>query len=333
MSITATEENNTSLALEFNVVKIGIAVTQPSETELSGSITVYPASGFTYSIDGETYQESNIFTGLGVGLYSVTIKDNDGNISPPATAIISVSDIISTQHYQVKATHLACPGTNDGKIDVKLAKAYPYTVTVKGAGIDKTEKFNGASYTVNGLAAGSYTLCFTIDGLAGYQQCFAVTLTQPQDLSVYAVKSANSRRAVYAVSGGERYRVTHNGTTRLSESSMVEIALKPGRNSIRITTENECQGIFEEEVYFTDTDKLILFPNPTKGELNVIIPQTETAVTIELISFAGNVALKKQAAVSRNGTVQINLHGLPAGVYIVKVSGKSGVMVGKVIKE
>lgn len=176
------------------MIKLGVDVTQPSETTLSGSITIYPATNFTYSIDGKTYQASNTFTGLGVGTYRVTIKDTAGETSAPAFIVIGISDLIAERHYEVKATHLTCPGNNDGAIEVKLAKTYPYTVTLKGIDVDANaiEQFTGTTYSVKSLAAGSYRLCFSIDGLTGYQQCFTVTLTQPPGLSEYDLKTTNN---------------------------------------------------------------------------------------------------------------------------------------------
>jgi len=167
-------------------------------------------------------------------------------------------------------------------------------VTVKNdSGFEKTERVTATTYSLTDLAAGNYSVCFTIEGATNYKQCFEVVISQPKDLSVFKSAVADNH-ATYRVSGGTRYTVTHNGRSMETTDNVIQVPLRRGRNLIRITAENECQGVFEEEVYHTDSHKLILFPNPTTGQFSLILPDGEDEVTVEIISILGHSVLKEK---------------------------------------
>ena len=261
---TFTVSGARSLTAQF--AKIDLAVTQPTATQLTGSIAVSPAAGFTYSINGTDYQASNLFTGLAVGAYAVTVKNSGGVVSAPVFAVISASGIVSAQNYRLKITHAACPGSNDGSIEAALEKALPYTITIQGGGYAKTDKISGTAYTAAGLPPGAYTVCFGIEGVPGYNQCFNAVITEPKPLSAYSVKR-EGLRAVYALSGAEKYYVTVNGVTTQTAESAVSISLHPGNNVIKIATDKICQGVFEEKIAVDGNSQITLYPNPTTGKV------------------------------------------------------------------
>ena len=71
-----------------------LSITQvPNASNLDATVTVFMNSGFTYqySLDGETFQESNIFSGVIEGEYTVYIADQYGCIiTEPLTVDLSV---------------------------------------------------------------------------------------------------------------------------------------------------------------------------------------------------------------------------------------------------
>lgn len=308
-----------------------ITVTQPTEENFSGTIIVNPLSKkFTYSIDGKNYQASNIFPDLSIGNYSVTIKNDDDRISQPILAVINTSKILTNQNYKIKATNSGCINSNEGKIEITTEKSYNYNVTLKSNN-SKTEKFTGTSYSFTKLAAGTYELCFTIDGLENYSQCFDVVINQPQDLSVFK-SGISGNRAVYTLSGGTRYAIEYNGKMIETTEKTVEVPLLRGRNVIRITTDSQCQGVYEDIVYSNETDDIILFPNPTTGQFSMIVPGEDIEVTVEIVSIIGSIMIKEKKKVPINRLVNINAFSLQNGVYLVKVSGKTVNSVVKLLK-
>lgn len=320
---------STTLTANFDLTPI-VETVQPTEKTLSGSITIFPAKGYLYSIDGISYQISNVFFGLPVGSYNVTLKDENGNITQPVFVTLNTSGILTAKNYRIKVTHAACPGSNEGKIEISTEKSYNYNVTLKSNN-SKTEKFTGTSYSFTELAAGTYELCFTIDGLENYNQCFDVVINQPQDLSVFK-SGISDNRAVYTLSGGTRYAIDYNGKMIETTEKTVEVPLRRGRNVIRITTDSQCQGVYEDIVYSNETDDIILFPNPTTGQFSMIIPGEDIEVTVEIVSIIGSILIKEKKKVPINRLVDMNAFSLQNGVYLVKVSGKTVNSVVKLLK-
>ncbi|HRI22135.1 MAG TPA: SprB repeat-containing protein, partial [Panacibacter sp.] len=115
----------------------------------NGSITATGTNGtapYQYSINGITYQSSNIFNGLGGGNYTLIIKDANGCINV-ASVIIN-----SNTAPQVSAlgTAATCNNSN-GSI----------TITAKGGMLAYQYSIDGNTYQTNnifqGMSAGTYT--------------------------------------------------------------------------------------------------------------------------------------------------------------------------------
>ncbi len=66
-----------------------VSITQPTCAEPTGTITVETQTGLTYSIDGENFIESGVFTDLAPGLYDVVAQDQFGQISEFTTVEVN----------------------------------------------------------------------------------------------------------------------------------------------------------------------------------------------------------------------------------------------------
>jgi len=320
-SYTFTVSAARSLVANFSAVTV--AITQPTATTLSGSIVVTPSTGFTYSIDGKTYQSSNEFPYVSIGTYNVTLKNlSDGTVSSPVLAVVNASGVVAANNYQIKASNCTCRDTKDGAIAVTLAKALDYTVTITGinTGSKQSVMFSGTSYNLKNLPADTYKLVFKIDFLDNYEQSFNVVVTQPDDLSVLKV-GAEKSRATYALSGGTNYYVSVNDNATETQGDQVQVSLVPGENKIKIYTEKLCQGMYEETIYNSENGQISLFPNPTKGKITLGIPGEEESVTAEIISLSGAVELKQKLVVPSSRLVDLDVSDFSSGTYIVKVNG------------
>jgi len=70
-----------------------------------------------------------------------------------------------------------------------------------------------------------------------------------------------------------------------------------------------------EETEFT------LFPNPSADHIVLALPENASAQRLKVINTLGQVVLEREVAASM-GEININLSGLPTGVYVVKISGE-----------
>jgi len=321
--------------LVANFSAVGVTVTQPTATKLSGSIIATPSTGFTYSIDGKTYQSSNEFPYVSIGTYNVTLKNvSDGTVSSPVLAVVNASGVVAANNYQIKASNCTCRDTKDGAIAVTLAKALDYTVTVTATstGSEQSVMFSGTSYNLKNLPADTYKLVFNIDFLDNYEQSFNVVVTQPDDLSVLKV-SAEKSRATYTLSGGANYYVSVNDNTTETQGDQVQVSLVAGENKIKIYTEKLCQGVYEETIYNSESGQISIFPNPTTGKITLGIPGEEESVTAEIVSLSGAVQLEQKLVVPASRLVDIDVSDFIRGTYIVKLNGSTVHSSVKMIKK
>lgn len=114
-----------------------------------GTITATATGGtspYQYSIDGVNFQNSNIFSGLATGSYTVTLKDANGFT---ATITIFVSEICINVNAIV--TDATC-GNNNGKIEASASNGTaPFQYSIDGVNFQSSNIFNG-------LAPGTYTV-------------------------------------------------------------------------------------------------------------------------------------------------------------------------------
>lgn len=117
---------------------------------INGTISATGTGGVAplqYSLNGGTFQTSNIFLGLPAGTYTITVKDAAG-----CTSTVSLS-VASTNGPIVTATTVSSNcGANNGSITATASGTTgPYTYSTNGLPYQ-------ASGTFAGLAAGSYVV-------------------------------------------------------------------------------------------------------------------------------------------------------------------------------
>lgn len=136
-------------------------------------------SGYTYSIDGITFNGGGSFGGLASGNYNVIIMDGTGCSGVVSTAIDDANGPAITS---VSSTNVACNEGNDGTITIN---------TVTGGTGTLNYSVNGSTWQLstsfNGLNAGMYSvLVKDANGCVGQS---TVTLTEPNPIVVTTVAS------------------------------------------------------------------------------------------------------------------------------------------------
>jgi len=119
--------------------------------DANGMITITANGGtapYQYSLNGTTYQASNIFNGLIAGSYNVYVKDSKGCTIPTQSVTIN-----QPQPLQASATtqNASCGGGNDGKINVTATggnNSYVYSV----------DGINYQASNVFSVVPGTYTI-------------------------------------------------------------------------------------------------------------------------------------------------------------------------------
>ncbi len=168
---------------------VSVAVTNTACSAASGSITV-SASGsvapYTYSINGTTFQPSNLFTSLAAGNYTIIVKDANGCIGT-ATVTVATANGPTVSTAQTNTT---CGNSNG-------------IITVNGSGGTGalTYSINNGLYQANnvftGLAAGVYTII-----VKDATNCIATATITLTNLSSAPVLTTNVLATTCALANG-----------------------------------------------------------------------------------------------------------------------------------
>ncbi len=238
--------------------------------------------------------------------------------------------MMSNNNYKVQATDCTCRGTSDGAVSITFSQPLTYTIEITGTDYSKTATATN-SYSLSGLAAGTYHINLSSTALSGNQTKFTMVINQPQELTVQKMSAINSV-AQYRLSGGEDYFISVNNKTVMTRSATVDVPLQTGENRITIQTGKSCQGVYEETLYMDENGRLFfmppfaggqitLFPNPTDGQIALGIPGKDDRVTVEIVSLSGSLQYKQLYPVLADRMIYMNATSMPAGIYTVRVYG------------
>jgi len=267
-------------------------------------------------------------------------QDHDGVWNPsdkcPETILGKVVDINGCELFYLPTENITinkkekCIGTNEISAAIRNT-SYTYNLKITGA-INSTQVINDNIWSIKGLSAGVYSLCFTVEGVSAteYERCYEVTINEPQPLSVTS-KSINSKdKVAYELSGGDVYNVTHNGVTIQTSEKNITLNMAKGFNQVTITTGIECQGIFEQS-YF-NSHQIIVTPNPFIQDLTILVDGEDRDIVVEIFASDGRlIHISNHILSQSNRIISLHLNQVNQGSYIVKVTGSRTVKTSEII--
>ena len=170
---------------------------------------------------------------------------------------------------KVSVTSASCIGNTDGSIGLSIEdESYNYTVTVTGQDDPISLGAETKTASVTGLGTGTYTVCFKVDGQDAYEQCFEVNIGEPKALSAFIDVDNDNRTTSIQLSGSSSYNVEVNGQRFDVKGDRFTTSLPSGLSIIKISTDLDCQGIIEREIFISED--ILYYPNPTLGDVNVM---------------------------------------------------------------
>ena len=190
----------------------------------TGSITVTASGGtapYSYSADGgNTYQNSNVFSGLVAGSYVVVVKDSNNCVSNGQVITISQPDSFvnfTTTHIDVISI-----GSATGSITVAASGGTaPYSYSDDGGNTYQS------SNVFNGLVVGSYVVVVKDSNncISNGQQVIISQQDSPVSLSTSQVNvlcngAATGSIVVTASGGTAPYRYSDDGGTTYQDSNV-----------------------------------------------------------------------------------------------------------------
>lgn len=187
------------------------AITKPIDCVNNATITLSATGGtspYTYSKDGFTFVQSNVFDNLVAGTYTTYVKDANGcTTSSNSITINPLSPLFAT----VTRTDVSCNGLNDGSITITpIGGQLPYSYSLD----------NGVNYVSSNvftnLAAGTYDVI--IKDASNCIVPMLTTIAQPTVLSMTAAITkpidciSNATIALTAAGGISPYTYSINNS-------------------------------------------------------------------------------------------------------------------------
>ena len=334
-----------------------LLVDNPSNGEVSvsgdGKATYTPSSGF-FGTDSFTFKVND---GMDDSLpASVTIlvssndTDNDGILNAsdlcPDTADGVAVDLTGCPIFElpennnsVQVTSASCVGSNDGALKFSVAdSSFDYSVRLIGLrsqnqGIS-THEILGASnsISVTGLSEGLYSACFSVNGHPGYEQCFEVLIEQPKPLSAFIGINESSLTTNIELEGANSYHIEVNGTEHDVRGNNFTAALRTGINNIKVSTDKNCQGLVEKQVFLSE--EIQYYPNPTIKDVNVHVSGKDKRVLVSVYSIKGELIYSREQEIKDfSRLTEIDLASQITGTYVVVMESETVKKVFKIVKE
>lgn len=249
--------------------------------------------------------------------------------SPAGTVIDEFGCAVPTipiNNFTIRMESETCRGNNNGGIYVTTSNVSDYTATLSGNGTEIKQFTSTTDFT--GLQAGTYSLCFKLTAYPQFDQCFTVQVDQPEDLAVSSTIDTNNQTITLNLEGAARYYIELNEKTYVTSDNRIRLPLGKDSNTLKVSTDEECQGIYKETMAFTKEP--LVHPNPIVGDyVYISIGDTERdPIEINLYDLSGNLIHSE----IRKGSAQIDVKSLPKGLYILKLVKNNKIYNYKLIK-
>jgi len=233
--------------------------------------------------------------------------------------------------FSVKVNSATCNGMKNGAITVASnEQTLTYTVAVNSTNLS-LDGTSGYSKTIENLAAGVYNVCFSTPSIPNYSQCFEVKIEEPEKIVVSSFVSKNSNTVKLTMRGADTYKVTLNGVEETVAGTDYTAVLKSGTNTISVSTDLECQGVYNETIFLSEG--IQYFPNPTTGVVQVYLGGEDNEVNVKIFDLAGNMISKYVKSIESNRNFQLELSSYMDGIYLIQLEGKTISKTFKIIKK
>ena len=312
----------------------GSKATYNSESGYFGSDT------FTYKVNDGTVDSSNSTISITITSNDLDedgiLNDDDECPNTPQGKVVDYKGCeifgVADNNNKIEITSATCIGNSDGSIKLNVEdSSYNYTVTITGKENVRITGDN-KSASVNGLAKGTYTVCFLIDDAPNYEQCFDVLIEEPKALSVFIDVDNDNRTTSIQLGGSKSYTIDVNGQKYTTNKDNFTTTLPTGLSLIKVYTDLDCQGIIEKEVFISED--IMYYPNPTQDDINVHIGGEDKKIMVSVFSGKGDLIYTKQQLVQdMSRLTEIDLSIQSSGTYIVVLESKTVRKTFKIVKK
>ena len=268
------------------------------------------SGAYSYSLNGGTYQNSNIFTGISAGNYIITIKDENSCFATTSEVTITNPTLLTVS--AIGSSQVSCNNSSDGLITVTAAGgtgAYSYSLN---GGIAQS------SNVFSGQASGSYIIT-VYDQNGCFTNTQSIVIANPSIISASAVGSsqvscnnANDGSITVSAEGGTgAYSYSLNGG--IAQSSNVFPGQASGSYVITVYDQNGC---------FANTQSVVI-ANPSTILASAVL-------TSPISCYNGNNGELTANAQGGTGSYSYSLNGnsnQPNNIFTGLVAGSYSIII------
>jgi hypothetical protein len=268
---------------------------------------------------GDTTQFVNIYK---AGTYTVSLTNSNGCsvISHPVQVVILPP--LSTQNLSLTLSSVTCKGGQDGSVKIKALSPLPYSALVTGPNLGSRQIPFTDSLKIAQLSAGTYSICISLTNQSGFNQCFTVIITEPQDLSVYTSMDKPRSSLQLSMGGGNTYNIDWNNTHITTAQSNLSLPLKNGMNTLQVSTDRYCQGIIQQQFEFNAS--IFPYPVPFHDILNIDFGNLVLVnLELEIFDISDGKQVWSEILSNTTGLVQMNTGFLRPGTYALRIKSEN----------
>jgi len=286
----------------------------------NGTVTAVATggTGFTYSINGGTFQSNNVFNNLAAGNYTVIAKSNTGCIGSNQIVVGTIDPCAGITVAVTTTTVQPIIGSSNGSITAAATGGSGFTYSLNSGAYQ-------SSGTFTGLAAGNYTITaknsngcsgVTTVALSATDPCAGITVAVTTT-TVQPTTGSSNGSITAAATGGSGF--TYSINSGVFQSSGTFSNLATGNYTITAKNSNGCTGV---------TTVALGSTNPCAG-----VTITISTTTVSPSSGLSNGSITATATGGTGFTYSINngafqasgtFSNLAAGSYTITAKNSNG---------
>lgn len=282
------------------------------------------------------YQQVGITKAYADDDYDGVLDKNDKCLNTPLGAMVDTNGCevfsLAADALSVTSKAASCLGQKNGSVLINaINKNFNYTFSISGTNTTGVlNKANNFTYTIENLSVGNYSIVIRVDGIANFQRKYDIKITEPPALNAMTSVDVDASSLNLKLEGSSNYTINLNGRITQWEASKISLPLNKGLNTLRVSTDKDCQGVYNEEIFLSE--ETLVFPNPSFGRTQLYVYGQDQKVDVKITSVTGVQVYAELFEIPFNRLVDLDLSHLPTGTYLVSMCGDTVRSTKKFIK-
>ena len=264
-------------------------------------------SPYQFSLDGITFQSSNVFLNLAAGVYTITIKDASGCISTTTTSVGN----LTTPSVTLVMTSAKCFNSNGSITASGSGGVAPLQYSLDGITFQASTLFSN-------LASGTYTVTVKdANGCIGTKTIFVTNTLGPQVLTASLVNTScgNNNGSITASASGGVAPLQYSIDGVTYQASTLFSALAAGSYTLYVKDVNGCIKSTSVTLLNLPGPSLTLSSTPSSCFAN------DGTITVTITGGTGTITYSKNGVLFQASNV---FTGLAPGSYTITVKDSKG---------